>query len=44
MGRERSTKMCMASAVPTKGGGGVFMLDRVVEFIEEVGTRTGILS
>ena len=39
VGRERSTGMRMATAVPTKGTTGVFSTDKVVEFIDECGCQ-----
>ena len=39
VGKERQTKMFMATAVPTKGGTGKFALDKCLEFVEENGDQ-----
>jgi len=41
VGRERSTGMRMATAVPTKATTGVFSTDKVVEIIDECGFQKG---
>ena len=38
VGKERSTGMLMATAVPSKGSSGRFMIDKAIEFIEECGS------
>ena len=37
VGKERQTGCVMATAIPTKGSTGRFSIDKVLEFVEEVG-------
>eukprot|EP00973_Karenia_brevis_P025257 3483677-Karenia_brevis.AAC.1 len=40
VGRERKSKMIMATTVPHKGGRGGFALDKCLEFIDETGDHS----
>ena len=39
VGRERTSKSAMCTAIANKGGGSKFSLDKCVEFLEENGDR-----
>eukprot|EP00973_Karenia_brevis_P005229 717814-Karenia_brevis.AAC.1 len=39
VGKERKTGAIMATAVPQKGGRGIFAVDKGIDFIDEVGDR-----
>ena len=41
VGRERTSGMTMATVIPSKGGSGKFMTDRVMKFFEECGDQAG---
>ena len=41
VGKERKTGCVFATAVPTKGSTGRFSVDKILEFVEEVGDAGG---
>jgi hypothetical protein len=41
VGRERTTGMTMATVIPSKGGSGKFVADKVMEFLAECGNQSG---
>ena len=41
VGREKGVKSVMATAVPEKGGHGIYARDKILEFMEENGDKTG---
>jgi hypothetical protein len=41
VGRERTSGMTMATVIPSKGGSGKFVADKVMEFLAECGDQAG---